>query len=258
VWFQLAGRLLGGRAVWRPHREHLVAVAVTTSRGGDEEEAVSDGARVSSVGDEYAARHMAAGRRIHYFDKRTMPRWMRALMIGGMGLGAGAVIGVALAGLVTGEAPALLGLLPLYAVAAAVQVAFWTLRTVVTDEFVHVQYGMMGPKIAIEDIVSVDVAVYDWKRFGGWGVLPVSGGVTAYNMLGDQGRAVRIVFRDGAKTKEILVSASKPEILAAAIQESARAHRALARRRSPRTRRQRRCWRSRQQRSRDRPRRRRS
>ena len=135
---------------------------MTTSRGGDEEEGVSDGGRVASVGDEYAARHMAAGRRIHYFDKRTMPRWMRALMIGGMGLGAGAVIGVALAG----EAPALLGLLPLYAVAAAVQVAFWTLRTVVTDEFVHVQYGMMGPKVAVEDIVSVDVAAYDWAHIG--------------------------------------------------------------------------------------------
>lgn len=188
---------------------------------GDDDEAVNDdGGHVSSVGDEYASRHMAAGGRIHYFDKRTMPRWMRAIMVGSMGLGAGAVIGAALAG----DAPALLGLLPLYAAGAAVQVAFWTLRTLVTDEFVHVQYGMMGPKIAVADVVTAEVVAYDWKRFGGWGIRrSFRDGVTAYNMLGDQGRAVRIVFRDGGKTKEILVSASKPELLATAIQESSRA-----------------------------------
>lgn len=172
------------------------------------------------VDDEYAARHMAGEGDPLYFDKRTLPLWMRVIMVGSMGLGAAAVVGASLAS----GTPEMLVLLPVYGAGALLQVAFWTLRTAVTRQYVHIQYGLMGPKIAIADLISAEVTHYDWKRFGGWGVRrSFRGGVVAYNMLGDQGRAVKLVFRDGDKTRTILVSASHPDRLNDAIQEAMKA-----------------------------------
>ena len=172
------------------------------------------------VDDEYAARHMAGEGDPLYFDKRTLPLWMRAIMVGSMGVGAAAVVGASLAS----GTPEMLLLVPVYGASALLSVAFWTLRTAVTRQYVHIQYGLMGPKIAVDDLISAEVTEYDWKRFGGWGVRrSFRDGVVAYNMLGDQGRAVKLVFRDGDKTRTILVSASHPDRLNDAIQEAMKA-----------------------------------
>ncbi len=73
---------------------------------------------------------------------------------------------------------------------------FAVLRVSVSERHVNVQYGLFGPKIPISAIESVEDMEYDWKSFGGWGIRVNRKGEWMYNMPGDNGRAVRIVWRD--------------------------------------------------------------
>jgi len=83
-----------------------------------------------------------------------------------------------------------------------------------------VQYGLFGPKIAVGDIERCEAVDYDWKKYGGWGIRYGRDGSVAYNMMGDHGRAVRIVYRKGKATKTVLVASHDPARLAAAINEA--------------------------------------
>ncbi len=169
------------------------------------------------VDDEYAKKHMAGEGDVLYFDKRTMPRWLRTMMGATLAGGASVVVG---AGVGSGDARVLL-LLPIYAFAALAQVSFWTLRTAVTRQNVHIQYGLWGPKIATQSIIKAEVIHYDWKTFGGWGIRRgLRDGAVAYNMMGDQGKAVKIAFQEDGKTRHVIVSASHPEQLCGAILEA--------------------------------------
>jgi len=73
---------------------------------------------------------------------------------------------------------------------------FAVLRVSVSEDNVNVQYGLFGPKIPISAIESAEAVEYDWKSFGGWGIRVNRKGEWIYNMPGDQGRAVRIAWRD--------------------------------------------------------------
>lgn len=169
------------------------------------------------VNDEYARKHMAGEGDVLYFDKRTMPRWLRTTMGATLAASASVAIGV---GIGTGD-PVILGLLPIYGIAALAQLSFWTLRTTVTEQNVHIQYGLWGPKIAAHSIISAEVVSYDWKTFGGWGIRrALRDGTVAYNMMGDQGRAVKIVYQDGNKKRSVMVSADHPESLRDAIHQA--------------------------------------
>jgi hypothetical protein len=95
---------------------------------------------------------------------------------------------------------------------------FSVLRVTVSRKMVHVQYGLFGPKIPIEAIQSADVVAYDWKTYGGWGIRRGRDGSWAYNMVGDSGRAVKVVWKDPkGKTITHLLVASDPDALAAGI-----------------------------------------
>ncbi len=168
------------------------------------------------VDDEYARKHMAGQGDVLFFDKQTMPRWMRLLIAAPL-FGAGAVV---VGALFTGNPDAFLAV-PLLGAGALLELAFWTLRTTVSQRFVHIQYGLVGPKIDADDIVSAVVVTYDWKQYGGFGVRR-SKGTTAYNMMGDQGRAVKLTWRDGNKTQTLLVSARDPQRLCDAIEQARR------------------------------------
>ena len=95
---------------------------------------------------------------------------------------------------------------------------FSVLRVTVSRQMVHVQYGLFGPKIPTGAIQSADVVAYDWKKYGGWGIRRGRDGSWAYNMLGDSGRAVKVVWTspDGTTNTHLLV-ASDPDALAGAI-----------------------------------------
>lgn len=94
---------------------------------------------------------------------------------------------------------------------------FAVLRVSVTREAVHVQYGLFGPTIPIASVERCEVVDYDWKQYGGWGIRYGRDGSTVYNMLGDQGRAVKLVYRTGSGEKTVLLSSRDPERLAAAV-----------------------------------------
>jgi hypothetical protein len=97
---------------------------------------------------------------------------------------------------------------------------FAVLRVSVTREALHVQYGLFGPKIPIEDVERCEAVDYDWKQFGGWGIRYGRDGSTVYNMLGDQGRAVKVVYKKGQAKKTVLLSSRDPERLAAAVNQA--------------------------------------
>ncbi|MEZ4384929.1 MAG: hypothetical protein R3A79_26605 [Nannocystaceae bacterium] len=103
-------------------------------------------------------------------------------------LGAGALQGTLLSSLAA---------LPII---AAIWLIFGVLRVSVTDTHVAVQYALWGPKIPLASIESVTAIKYSWASFGGWGIRRGADG-WMYNMIGDGGNAVRIVWSErGAQT----------------------------------------------------------
>ena len=162
--------------------------------------------------DEYAKQFMEGEGGALYFDKRVARPTMRWLMAAGLAV---AAVGVGVAAV---DDPGTLWALVPLGVGGLLTVTFWTLRTLVTPRMIHVQYGVGGRKIPIDDVVSVEVVDYNWVRFGGWGVRhnPITG-ETAYNMMGDKGRAVKIVHKGSLRNRTLYVSAENPERLRDAI-----------------------------------------
>jgi hypothetical protein len=179
--------------------------APTPEEGGGDRLAAPEGAATL---DAYQARYMEGAGGALYHDKITAPAAYHLLFL----LPLLIVIGSAL---VTG-APLLVPLLssvPLI----LIWLLFSTLRISVDRRQVHVQYGLFGPKIPIEAIRKCEAVNYDWKEFGGWGIRIGKDGAVAYNMLADQGRAVRLAWTQGAKDKTVILSSRDPERLAAAV-----------------------------------------
>jgi hypothetical protein len=161
--------------------------------------------------DPYEAKYMSGPDGALYFAKITAPRFFHLLFLLPLLVSTGSAL--------LAHAPLLVPLfsaIPLF----FVWILFSALRISVTSREVHVQYGLLGPKIPIEAIESCEACEYDWKQYGGWGIRYGRDGSVAYNMLGDGGRAVRITYKKGAKTKKVVLSARDPERLAAAIQQA--------------------------------------
>lgn len=102
-------------------------------------------------------------------------------------------------------------------------VLFSVLRVTVSEGHVNVQLGLFGPKIPIAAIESVEALEYDWKQFGGWGIRLNSKGEWMYNLPGDGGRAVRLVWRDRKGRRKVTYVASRQSEQLAATIERARA-----------------------------------
>lgn len=161
--------------------------------------------------DPYEAQYMSGPDGALYFAKITAPRFFHLLFLLPLLVSTGAAL--------LAHAPPLVPLIsaiPLF----FVWVLFSTLRISVTSKEVYVQYGLQGPRIPIDAIVSCEACDYDWKQYGGWGIRYGRDGSVAYNMLGDAGRAVRITYKKGAKTRTVLLSARDPERLATAVQQA--------------------------------------
>jgi hypothetical protein len=101
---------------------------------------------------------------------------------------------------------------------------FSVLRFTISERAVVVQYGLFGPTIPIESIESAEAVDYDWKKFGGWGIRRSLDGEWMYNMPGDGGRALRIVWTDKHGERRITgIGMPAPEPAAAAIAQARRA-----------------------------------
>jgi len=147
---------------------------------------------MSDVGaDEYEQKYMGGGA-IAYQSKAKAPRAFHALLLGVLLLSA-AIVGTA-AALTPGASPLLMfAVLPTLLILLPIWLLFAVLRATVTSTHVHIQYGLFGPKIPIESVESCESVSYDWKQYGGWGIRRGLDGSWAYNMMGDQGRAVKLV-----------------------------------------------------------------
>ncbi|WAS90300.1 hypothetical protein [Nannocystis punicea] len=140
--------------------------------------------------DAYERQYMAGDGTVLYRHKHRAPWQLHTIFA----LSIIAVCGAALAagGLVGGLVGIAVGL-PMF-------VLMWilssVLRVTVSEGHVNIQYAMFGPKIPISGIEHAELVQYDWRRFGGWGIKRSLAGEWIYNMPGDGGRAVRIVWRD--------------------------------------------------------------
>lgn len=149
--------------------------------------------------DEYERKYMAGQGSVLMRTKRPAPKWLQAVM------GSGAIAGLAMfftPAWITG-----LFLVPLGIVMWAL---FSMLRFTVSEGAVNVQYGLFGPTIPTAAIESAEAIDYDWKKFGGWGIRLSRDGEWMYNMPGDNGRAVRIVWHD-AKGKRKVTNVGMPD-----------------------------------------------
>jgi len=177
---------------------------------------VADPARPPDL---YERRYMAAEGTVLYRHKHRAPWQLHAIFLasllamGGAALAAGGLAGAAV-GLAVG--------VPMLAL---VWILFSVLRVSVSEAHVNVQYGLFGPKIPLTAIDQAEVVQYDWRRFGGWGIKRSLAGEWIYNMPGDGGRAVRLVWRNArGKRRVVLVGSPRADEL---LQQIGRAQRAL-------------------------------
>lgn len=161
--------------------------------------------------DEYEDRYMAAEGGVLHREKFKAPWYMHALLLLP---GVAGVVGAALAKE------------PMVALAVAGVTGFvWTnfaaIRVVVSRQKVHIQFGLFGPQIPVEDIVDVKVGSTSLLRYGGKGIRFGLDGSVAYSMLGDEGTGVEIVYKNKrGRLKKVVVSARDAPALVAAIQEA--------------------------------------
>jgi hypothetical protein len=99
---------------------------------------------------------------------------------------------------------------------------FAVIRVSVSTDCFHVQFGLFGPKIAVADIVSAESIRYDWTEFGGWGIKrSFRDGTVIYNMWGDDGRAVKVTYRDAkGELKRVAVGSSNADAIVVALQRA--------------------------------------
>jgi hypothetical protein len=163
--------------------------------------------------DAYERKYMAGQGAVLYRGKRPAPKWLQ-LATGSM----------TLVGLVMLFTPSWMTGLVFIPLGVVLWALFAVLRLTVSEGAVNVQYGLFGPTIPTEAIESVAAVDYDWKKFGGWGIRYSIDGEWMYNMPGDHGRAVRIVWRDKRGRRCITnIGTPTPEPAAAAIRQAMRA-----------------------------------
>jgi hypothetical protein len=161
--------------------------------------------------DLYERAYMPGEGAILHRDKRRAPWQMHALF--GTIAGLYALLGVL-------QPWALVALPPLL----MLWLLFAVLRVSVSEGHVNVQFGLFGPRIPMAAIESAELMRYDWKAYGGWGIRRPGERVWAYNMPGDGGQAVRIVWHDARGQRTTVIGSSHAAGIADAI---ARARKAL-------------------------------
>jgi hypothetical protein len=186
---------------------------------------MTDRQRDTSEADEYEIKYMG-GRRAIARSRKRFPWWFHITMNTPAAI-CGITAAVAAATGATPDVPALLAGLGIGAglLCSALWLLFTHVRITVTMDHLHVQYGVLGPKIAIRDVVSIQAEQYDWKEFGGWG-LKVSkrDGAQAYSVAGGADRGVRIEYRaEDGSIRKLFVSTEEPEEIVRAVRQVQRA-----------------------------------
>lgn len=162
--------------------------------------------------DAYAAEHMTPKEGVIYRDKFVAGWGWHALML------FATLVTIVPFMLAPDAAELAIVMLPALALMVLVWAMFSVLRISVSPTQLHVQLGLFGPRIPIQDIVSARAVDYDWKKYGGWGIRLGMDGSMAYNMMGDAGRAIEVEYQTrSGRVRKIVVTSSEPEALAQAI-----------------------------------------
>lgn len=161
---------------------------------------------VATAEDEYVAKYMEGGEALAIAKKRMPWWWFVLLGIPAMGMATAGITGG-----IAGTVPAigvLLTLLMAVFLMGFMTLLFSHLRTVVTDHAMHIQLGLWGPKIPLQNITSIRSAMYDWKKYGGWGIRWGRDGSICYSVPGGTGQCVEVEWtNDKGKTVKHVVSA---------------------------------------------------
>lgn len=119
-----------------------------------------------------------------------------------------------------------ISLFPLFSalVALALWALFYELQITVSREEVQIRFGIFGPNIPLRAIERCEAVEYSWVEFGGWGIKrSIYDNTWAFNLPGDQGRALKITWRDPeGRTRRTLVSSEAPALLASVIEGARR------------------------------------
>lgn len=180
--------------------------------GEGKELALPENNEVARVPDAYEETYMPGEGMVVYRDKSRAP-WPLHAIFGS--LIAATTVGFGLAGAWISMALSL----PVFAL---MWLLFSVLRVTVSEGVVNVQYGLFGPRIPMAAIESAEAVEYDWKQFGGWGIRVNRKGEWMYNMPGDGGRAVKIVWHKRGKRRVTYIGSLQHEGLAAQIQRARR------------------------------------
>ncbi len=81
-------------------------------------------------------------------------------------------------------------------------VMFGVLRTVVTEQAVHVKYGLWGPTIPLSSILACRIVEYDWTQYGGWGLRR---GKKGWAYVPTNGPCVEIEYREDGEDRHVLI-----------------------------------------------------
>ncbi len=169
--------------------------------------------------DEYERAFMPGEGALHYRDKVTIPRWAFAV-VAGLPLAFGVVGAWALA---AASASPSLAALPLVGAAllsllvSGVLLVFASGRIAVSDGELHLQIGPAGPRIAMDELESVEVKP-SWSRARGLGVKTTLGQPTLYNLLGDPAHAVWLRFK--SERKPLVIVPRDAAALASALRKA--------------------------------------
>lgn len=175
----------------------------------DEPKETSLAKSTSTAVDSYEKEFMAGEGTVLYRAK-ARAHWLLAALILGLG-GASALAVVTVAPIAT--VAMLVSLALLY-------ILFAVLRVTVSEGALNIQLGLWGPTIPIASIISAEATTYGFTDFGGWGIRLSTKG-TMYNMPGDGGNALRVVWRtEGGKEKTTWVGTREAPALVEAIERA--------------------------------------
>jgi hypothetical protein len=166
--------------------------------------------------DAYEREYMKGEGLVLHRERHAAPRWLQALLLApGIGMTLPLVLGIPGAWVASAIA------LP---IVALMWVLFSVLRVGVSEGSVKIQYGLWGPTIPIASIETLEIKTYEWTKFGGWGIKRSAEGEWMYNMPGDGGNAVRIVWKDAKGRRAVTwIGTQDSTALAAAIMKARRA-----------------------------------
>ena len=152
----------------------------------------------SKAPDPYERDYMKGQGAVLYRDKMVSGAKFNAFLatMGAVVIGIGALQGTMI--------PALT-VLPLLAL---LWIFFGVIRVTVSEEALSIQYGLIGPTIPMHAIESATAIQYKWTSVGGYGIRRAPDG-WMYNMMGDGGNAVKVVWHDAKGKRKVTYVGTK-------------------------------------------------